>query len=632
MFDIIRNNKRFSQVFLALITLPFAFFGIESFVRNSAANAELAKVGDSVITGQELQNALREQEDRMRQQMGARFDPKILQTKEARAATLDSLVNQRLMAVATRDSKLGVSDIALSKFIAGVPALQEDGKFSPDRYAALVAGRGMSKEAFEFRLRQDIAQQQLAQAVGDAAFSSKDYATRWALAQLESRNIEEFRLGAEQYAKDIKIEDAAITAFFDANTSKFEVPEQVRVEYIALDQNELQGQVKVADADIETRYKSKQATYAQAEQRRASHILIKLNKDAPEAEAKAAEAKLAEVQAKLAKDPKAFADLAKKYSDDPGSAQKGGDLDWFGRGMMVKAFEDSVFSLKEGETSGVVKSDFGMHIIRLTGIKAAQVQPLAEVRATIQAELAREAAVKKFAELAESFGNTVYEQPDSLKPAADQYKLVIRQTEWLRKSSTLPPPFDNPKLGTAVFSEDATTRKHNTEAIEVGPGRLVAARVLEHKPAAVQALETVRPAIVAKLTQERAGERAAADGKAKLEALKKGENAAVKFGPARQLLRAAPAGVSRETAREIFALDGAKLPGYVGAKQADSAYTIYKVVDSKAAAAEDPRGPMLAQQYQRAVAEAEFAGWMQNLRQRYEIKINKKVLESAGEH
>jgi peptidyl-prolyl cis-trans isomerase D len=629
MFDAVRNNKKISQLFLALITVPFALWGVESYIADRSANAELAKVGDTVITHQEFQNAMREQEDRLRQQMGAQFDPKMLQSKAARESVLDMLVNQRVLALVTRDSHLGISDAALAKFIAGVPALQEDGKFSPERYAAVVAGRGMSKEAFEARLRQDMAQQQIVQVVGDAAFSSKEHASRWALTQLETRMIEEFRLGPESFAKEIKIEDADVANYYESNKSRFELPEQVRVEYLVLDQNELQSQIKVSDAEIETRYKAKQANYAQAEQRRASHILIKVGKDAPEAEAKAAQAKMAEAQAKLAKDPKAFAELAKKYSDDPGSAEKGGDLEWFGRGMMVKPFEDAVFSLKEGETSDVVRSDFGLHLIRVTGIKAAQVQPLAAVRSTIEAELAREAAVKKFAELAESFGNTVYEQPDSLKPAAENYKLALRQSDWLRKGTPLPPPFDNAKLSAAIFTADATSKMHNTEAIEVGPGRLVAARVFEHKPAAVQALDQVKPAIIARLTQERAGERASTEGKSKLAALQKGESLGLKFGPARPLLRAAPAGLSREAAREVFAVDVAKLPTYVGAVQPDGAYSIYKVTTSVAAAAEDPRKAMLAQQYQRAVAEAEFSAWIHNLRQRYKIAVNPKAMADA---
>lgn len=630
MFDTVRNNKRIVQGFLALITLPFAFWGVESYIRDAASGAELAKVGDSTITTQELGAALREQGERMRQQMGAQYDPKILESKEARAAVLDSLISKRMVEMAVRDARLGVDDAALSRYIAQIPALQEDGKFSPERYAAAVAGQGMSKEMFEMRMRQDMARLQLIHAVGDASFGSKTAAALWTRAQLETRNVEEMRFAPEHYAKGIAIDEAAVSDYYKANEKRFETPEQIRAEFLVLDQETLQGQIQVSEAEIEARYKAKQESFQQTETRRASHILIKLGKDAGDAEVKAANDKMTEVQAKLAKDSKAFADLAKKYSDDPGSAQKGGDLDWFGRGMMVKPFEDAVFSAKEGETTGVVRSDFGLHLIRVTGIKAAKVQPLAEVRAQIASELAREGAKKKFTELAESFTNTVYEQPDSLKPAAEQFKLLVQQSAWLAKGRPLPAPFDNPKLQAALFSAESLARKNNTEAIEIAPGRLVSARVVEHMPAKIQPLDVVRSAIMQQLTRDKAAETAIAEGQRKLEALRKGEKVEAKFAPARPLLRVAPAGIARDAAREIFAVEAASLPAYVGAKLPDGGYAIYRVVASKPADENDPRNAMLTQQYQRQVAENEFSAWLKNLRQRYEVKVNQKQLEATA--
>jgi peptidyl-prolyl cis-trans isomerase D len=631
MFDYIRKNPRLAQAFLALITLPFLFTGVESYVRDMSSGAELASVGKTKISSQEYQTALREQSERMSQQMGGKFDPKMLTTPEARKSILESLVNQRLLALAVKDGELGVSDAELARFIATVPSLQEGGKFSPERYAALVAGQGMSKEIFESRLRQDMAQQQLVQPIGDAAISSKQVAERWARLQLEQRNIAEFRFSPEQFMRSVKLEADAAEKYYESNRKQFETAEQVRVEYVMLDQNELQAQITVSDADIEVRYKAQPDRFSQPESRRASHILLKLAKDATEAEIAAAQTKLSGIQTQLAKDPKAFADLARKFSDDPGSAQKGGDLDWFGRGMMVKPFEDAAFSLKEGETSAAVRSDFGFHLIRVTGVKTAKVKPLADVKADITVEMKRELASRKFAEAVEGFGNTVYEQPDSLKPAAEQWKLALRSSDWLRKGQPMPAPFDHTKLGAAIFSEEVTLRKHNTEAIEVASGKLVAARVMEHRPAAVQPLDAVRNAIVARLTTDQAATLATAEGAAKLASLQKGEASELKFGLAHAVLRASPAGLPPTVARQIFAADTSKVPAYVGGVATDGAYTIYKISGVMPAAADDPRLPMVAQQYQRVVAETEFAGWLANLRQRYTVKVNEKALGEVGE-
>ena len=631
MFDLVRNNKKFIQLVLAFIMLPFALWGVDSYVRNSASGSELATVGKSKITSVDLQGAMREQEERMRAQMGAQFNPAMLQTPEAKRTLLDNLINQRLLGTLARESQLGISDGDLAKFIASVPALQENGKFSPDRYAALVAGRGMSKEGFEARLRQDLAQQQLMQPIGESAISSSKLATGWAQSQLEQRVVEEFRVTPDQLSKQVTLEPDAVQKYYDENRKQFETPEQVRLEYVVLDQNELQAQIKIADSDVESRYKTQVDRYSQQESRRASHILIKLGKEASETEIKAAEAKMADIQAQVGKDVKVFADLARKHSDDPGSAQKGGDLDWFGRGMMVKPFEDAAFSLKEGQVSAPVRSDFGLHLIRVTGVKAAQAKPLAEVRNEIAAELRREQGARKFAEASESFSNMVYEQPDSLNPVAEKWKLPVRQTDWLAKGARLSPPFDNAKLGSAVFAEDATSRKQNTEAIDVGSGRLASARVLEHRPATVLELEVVRANIVALLTRKKASELAAADGEKKLAALQKGEAKDIKFGPSRNVLRAAPAGLVGTGVRSVFSADASKLPAFAGATAEDGSYVIYKIAAVIPAAKDDPRAAMLTQQYQRIVAETEFTAWLAALRQRVDIKINEKALNESAE-
>ncbi len=627
MFDTVRNNRRIVQGFLVLITLPFAMWGVESYISNASSGVEVAVVGDAKITEQELQQALREQGERMQQQLRERFDPKMLDTPEAKSAVLASLVNQRLLSLAAKDNHLMVSDEALARFIGQVPALQEDGKFSPERYEALVSARGVSEEGCEARLRQDMAMQQLVEPVAEAAFSATQSSARWAAVQLEQRSVSEYRLAPEAFIKQVKIDADAAKAFYEANQAKFQLPEQVKVEFVVLDQEALAQQVTVSDADVEARYKAHPERYTQPETRRASHILLTVAKGATDAELAATDAKAKELLAQINTSPRTFADLAKKHSQDPGSAQKGGDLDWFGKGMMVKPFEDAVFSLKQDETSEVVRSDFGLHIIRVTGIKAERIVPLGDVRSDITTELKRETATRKFAEAVEGFNNMVYEQPDTLQPAATQWKLAIQKSDWLRKGERLPPPFDHSKLQTAIFSADATAKKQNTEAVELAPGRMAAARVIEHKPATVQAFDLVKEVVRAQMTQEKANELAVAEGEAKLAALTKADSADIKWGTARKILRAAPQGLPRDAARAIFSANSAALPVFVGAKAEGGGYTLYKLTGVTSAEKDDPRLSMLSQQYARLIAEEEFGAWMASLRNRYPVKL--KDIESG---
>lgn len=629
MFDIVRNNRRIVQGFLALITLPFAFWGVESYVRNADTGTAVATVGGGKIGQAELQNALREQQDRMRAQLGPRFDPATFDTPEVRRAVLDSLVTQRLLAEQTQKARLTIGNDQLVGYIASAPNLQEGGKFSNRRYEALVAAQGMSKEMFEAKVRQDLAMQQLLVPVADAGINSNVAGRRWLAGQLEQREIGQATLLADAYLGQVKLAPEAAQAFYEANRKRFELPEQIRAEFVVLSRDLLMAQAVVSDEEVGKYYESHADRYKTAETRRASHILIKAAKDAPAAEVNAAKAKAEELLAQLRKAPGEFARLAKQNSSDTLSAERGGDLDWFGRGAMVKPFEEAVFALKEGQISDVVRSDFGFHVIQLTGLRKEQVKPLAEAKAEIVAELKRESATKRYSEAAEAFGNMVYEQSDSLKPAADKWNLKVAQTPWLARGATLQPPFDNRKLLGALFSDDAIKNKRNTEAVEVAPGTLVSARVVEHKPAELRAFEAVRADIEKHLAREEAVKLAAKDGEEKLARLAKGEQVSLSWMPPRYISRVDPQGQSAEALRAIYRVDAAKMPAYVGVALPGAGYTLYRVASVRAVdpAKEDVRGRMLGQQYARAVSEEEFAAWMATLRDAYPVTINKAALE-----
>lgn len=630
MFDAVRNNQRIVQIFLGLITLPFAFWGVDSYVRNSGAGNDVASIGDSRVTVQQFDQALRERQDQMRQAMGASFKPEMINSPEARLSVLNSLIDQQLLMLESSKNRLVVTDGALRDVIGSIPSLQEDGKFSMEKYERALRAQGMSQPQFEAKLRQDLTLRQLMGTISDSAFVSQAQATTILNLQLEERQYSEFRIAPEQYADKVKVDADAVKKFYDQNQTQFEIPEQVKVEYVILSLDSMLSQISVGDAEIKARFEGHKDKYQQPEERRASHILIVAK---TEGEKAAAKAKAEEVLKEVRKTPAKFADLAKQYSQDPGSAKSGGDLGYFGRGMMVKAFEEAVFKQKEGEISDVLESEFGYHIIKLTGIKTAKVKSLDEVRADIVSELKREAATRKFAESAEAFNNTVYEQSDSLQPAAEKFRLKIQQSGWLKKNpdqreAAALGPLANEKILASLFSEDAVKNKRNIEAYEIAPNTLLSARVVEHVAASTRPLESVKNDIEKLLKAQEAATLAKNTGESRLEELKKGGDDKLAWSSLKSASRMQSRDLPPAAVRAVFKAEVQKLPAYAGAS-VGGAYVLYKIVKVNAPEKlDEARRNALQDEYAHILAQEELSAYLNALRARYKIDINKAALES----
>ena len=624
MFDAVRNNKKIVQVFLVLIALPFAFFGVESF-RDGGAGVDVAKVGEIKISQQEFQQAVREQQDRLRGQLGE-LDPKVLDNPEFRQAILDDLIDQRLLFQEARKRHLFASDDAVRQAIMAVEAFQDNGQFSQQRYEALLSAQGMSPAGFEAQVRQDLALQQLAGTIGRSGIVSQRVMDKVLALQSEARHVQEFVLPVENYVAKVKLEDGAAKKFYDENTEQFRTPDQAKVEYVVLTPESLA--VEVSEAEIKAWYDGHKERYQQPEERRASHILIAAEKLGKDKARQKAEEVLREVQAK----PAAFAELARKHSDDPGSASQGGDLGFFGRGMMVKPFEDATFALRDGEVSGIVESDFGFHIIKLTGQHVAREKPLAEVRGEIERELKSSAVARKFAEAAESFSNMVYEQSDSLQPVAEQFKLKIQRSDWIgREANPAAGVLGNAKLLAAVFSDDTIQNKRNTEAVEVAQNTLVAARIAEYQPASVQPLAGLQATIEKLLVNQEAQKLARADGEARLAALQSGTDK-LAWGADKVVSRMDARLLPPQAAPLVFRMDKSKLPGYAGVDLPGKGYALYRLSKvTPGAALDTARRQGLQGQLRSLAAQQEVAMYLSALRARYKVDVNEKALASSSE-
>ncbi len=622
MFEAVRKNKRVAQVILAIVIVPFAFFGMDAYFSDAPGGGEVATVGGSPISTGEFEQALREQQDRLRNAATGEVNRAMLESDELRSAVLDNLINQRALALYSAENRLVVTPAQLQETIAALPAFQEDGRFSLSRYESLLRAQGMTPAMFESRLAQDVRIQQVALSVGNAGFAPQVSARRFLDAQLEERVVREMRFPLSKYAEAFEPTDEEITRYYEANPGRFERPARLKAEYLVFDRAAVESGITVGEDELRSYYDGNQGRFGVPEERKARHILLQLEPDAAEAEVEKAMAQAKALVEELRKDPSRFGTLAKEHSQDPGSAERGGDLGFFGRGMMVGAFEDATFAQAKDAIGDPVRSDFGIHIIQVTDIKSGTVRAFDEVRDEIAAELKGQAAARRFAELAEQFSNTVYEQADSLKPAADLLKLEVQRTDWIARDAEAVGPYDNEALVSALFSDDAVKNRRNTEAVEVAVNTLVAARVTEFEAAQRLPLDEVKERIEAQLKNAAAASKASEQGEAALAALRNGEQADGEWGAERKLQRGAPS-LPAAAMQAVFTASTAKLPAYVGLTAPEGGYIIYRIdsVERPEIAADDARIAAVVAQYRQLIAQRDFGAFLTELRQRYEVEV-----------
>ena len=621
MFDFVQEKKRFVYIILAMMILPFAFFGLDSY-RHSGNVQSPASVNGAKISAQELDNSLRQQQEQLRQRMGPNFDPALFDTPEMKKAVLDNLIAQRLLLEQAKSAGLTVTNDQIAQLIGSIEAFQEGGKFNKKRYESVLASNNLSPLMYEANVRDDLIRQQLNEVYAQNGFASYALANKLIRLNEQQRVVSVATVAVEPLMAQVKIDQADIKKYYEENPKEFAVPEQAKVEYVTLTTEDLMAKVEVSSGELKDYYETHKAEFGTPEQRQVSHILINASAKSPQAEQDAAKTKAEGILEQVKKSPARFAELAKQYSQDPGSASRGGDLGFFGRGMMVKPFEDSAFSLKQGEISDLVKSDFGYHIIKVVAIKATRVPAFDEMRESILNKLRQQKASERFAELAEKFSNVVYEQSDTLKPAAELAGTKIQQSAWLVKGAPAAEPW-NAKVLQAVFSDDVVKNKRNTAAIEVSPAVLLAARILEFKPASVKSLAEVQAGIQQKLTRKQAALLAVKQGKEMLDTLQKTGKSTLTWAAPKTITRGQHAGLDVGLAREVFQADASKLPQYVGAEVGQGGYTIARVDAVKEAAVPDESKQMrYVQQLRQMSGDELFQAYIADAKSHATIKVN----------
>ena len=634
MFDFVRQHNRLFQFILLLLILPsFAFVGMQGYTSMmGGANAGVASVDGRKITQLEWDNAQREQAQRIRSQ-NPTVDAKLLDTPEMKHQALEGLVTERTLQAAATHQHFTPSVEAVNARFWNDPQFaflrNPDGTVNK----GLLAAQGMTPSMFMERLRQDYGLRQVSAPVETSAVAGAAAPKLAFDALLQQREVQLQRFDLKYFAAKTNPGDAELEAFYKdpVNAARFQLPESAQIQYLVLDIEALKKDVKFTDEDLQNYYKENASRYGVPEERRASHILIKVDRKASAEERAKAKAKAEDILAQVRKNPADFAAQAKKNSQDEGSAANGGDLDFFSRGAMVKEFDAAVYAMKQGEISNLVETDFGYHIIQLTGVRGGEKKPFEAVRAEVEAEVRKQLAQKKYAEVAEQFGNLVYEQSDSLQPAADKLKLQIQTATVLRQPQPgAAGPLASAKLLDAVFGTDALRNKRNTEAVETGANQLVSARVAQYNPARVPPLADVKDKVREQLVKKLAGEQARKAGETRLAALKANPADVAGLDAAVSASRAKPQGLSRTQLEAVLGADASKLPAVVGVPADDGGYVVVRINQLQprdAAVIDDKRA---AQQYAGAWARAEAQAYLAALKSQYKAVIKVATPASAA--
>lgn len=618
MLEAIRERAQgwIAKVILALLIIPFALWGIDSYFSGGGKEKPAATVDGDEITQREFLKAVGDQKEAL----GGKVDEKAL-----RESVMEQLVNTRILTNAALKDGYTVLEPQLHAMLAGLEAFQENGKFSQARLDAWLRSRSMSQGELMALLQQDQLLRQLQVGLGEGALVARPSVARLADILAQQREVNEIGFAQQAFAQQAKVTEDAVKAEYEARKADYATPRQVRVQYVVLSTASLEQGLQVSDEQARQYYEANPAQYQEPEQRRASHILVKAPEDAKARQA--AKAKAEQLLAELRKNPARFAEIARQSSDDPGSAQRGGDLGAFTRDMMVKPFADAAWSMKQGEIRGLVESQFGYHIIRLDGVIPGAKVGFEVVKGEIQQQLRGEAAKRRFAEAAERFSNMVYEQPDSLEPVAKDFGLKLETSGWIDEKQATPAFLANPRVAEALFAEDSLTKHHNIEAVEVAPSTLVSARVLESRPAGTRPFADVAPEIRQKLEAAAARKLAIEAGQKALAVARAGQLPAG-WSAAMTLSRMQPLELPREAVKAVFRADVAKLPAYVGVETADG-YRIYRINRVTAAAG----GPVeqIRADVRRLVAQEEVRAYLEFLKAGAEIKIEPDALKPADQ-
>jgi peptidyl-prolyl cis-trans isomerase D len=506
MFDFVRTHNRILQVALGLLIIPsFAIFGIEGYTHLTESGATVATVDGKDISQSEWDAQQRRNLDQARTRNPS-LDAKEFDTPEAKRAALEELVRDRVMQAAVFHQKLESSDERVRLELQKSPDFAQLRTMDPTQRGIALAQRGMTGDSFFDYVRSILTQTQALRGIETSAIMPAVTVKANLDALFDKREIQWQRFDTKDYAAAIQPTEAQVEAYYadKAHAAEFLAPEEAKIEYVVLDMDAIKAQINPSAEELQKYYDEHKKLYSTPEERHVSHILVSVDPKASPADREKAKARAEQVLAEVRKNPSSFAEIAKRSSDDAGTKDTGGDLDWVARDTFKGALAEAVFSRKQGEIGNVVQSDVGYHVLVVTGIRGGATKTFAEAQAQVADAVRTEAAQKKYATVAEQFTNTVYEQPDSLEPVIKALGLQKQTAVVHRKAAPdAVGPLASKRFLDAVFSPEALNNKHNTEAVEVARSQLVSARVVSYQPARKRTLADVHDVVVAQCARRK---------------------------------------------------------------------------------------------------------------------------------
>ncbi len=518
MLQNIRDNSQgwIAKTIIGIIVALMAFTGIEAIFQASGNNKQdVAKVNGEEITQTELSQAVDMQRRQLMQQLGKDFDASLLDEKLLRDAALKGLIDRKLLLQGAADSKFGFSEAALDQVILQTPEFQVDGKFNAERFDQVVRQLGYSRMQFRQMLTQEMLIGQVRAGIAGSGFVTDAEVLAFARLEKQTRDFATVNIKADPAA--VKLTDDEVKAYYDQHAKEFMTPDQVVIDYLELKKSSFFDQVTVKDDELQAAYEKETANLA--EQRRAAHILIEVNDKVTEAQAKA---KIEEIQVRLAKGEK-FEALAKEFSQDPGSANNGGDLGFAGPGVYDPDFETALYGLKQDQVSVPVRSAFGWHLIKLLGVEAPEVPSFASLKDKLTRELKTQQVEQRFVEATKQLEDAAFEASDLAQPASDLKLTVHTSAPFGREGGE--GVAANRAVVTAAFSPEVLDEGANSSAIELDPETIIVLRAKEHLKPAQLPLENVAAAIRTQMTKERASAAAKAHADELIAGLREGKTA-----------------------------------------------------------------------------------------------------------
>jgi peptidyl-prolyl cis-trans isomerase D len=628
MFDFVRTHNRILQVALGLLIIPsFAIFGIQGYTHlMGEGSTEVASVDGKEITQAEWDAYRRRALDQARER-NPNLDPKQFDSPEAKRAALDAIVRERVMLAAVNRQNLEASSERMVSAVQSDPEFSSLRSMTSEQLDATLAARGLSRAGFEENIRATLGQNQVLTGIEASSLVPAVTTKANQDAFFDKREIQWQAFAPKDFAAAIQPTDADVQAYYadKSHASEFLAPEEAKIEYLVLDVDALKAQVTPTDDDLKKYYDEHAKLFSSPEERHVSHILVNVDPKASPADREKAKARAEALLAEVRKNPASFAAVARRSSEDAGTKDNGGDLDWITRDTFKgasAALGDAAFALKQGEISNVVQSDVGYHILTVTGIRGGGTKTLDQVRGQVVDAVKTELAQKKYATAAEQFSNTVYEQPNSLDPAMKALNLQKQAATVHRK----PDPgasgaLASARLLDAVFAPAVLNGKQNTEAIETARSQLVSAHVVSYTPAHQRALADVRDQIVAALRDKRAAEAAQKEGAARLAAVQKDPSIVLpQSGTVGRAVRDSTA--PPKVTDAALKADLSKGPVVTGVALEDGGYVVLRVLKDVPLPAGDPEAQQAHEMFAKAFDDAESQAVYDALKTRYKTKID----------